>query len=456
MSTHTTVLVVVAEDIIVRNILTTDYWLRFKESAHQKNWRLVVVTEKGLADRVQSIVGATEVVTFHRAAPTIGEKCANFLARNAINSHTNAWEKMRAYSDGQASWVATQLKRALAMTLGRLSAYKRLLRRVIRAMPLDVHVEEIFTSLRPNVCIVFSLTNNDVDVQFARVARAHRVPVIGMVRSWDNLTSHGLLRVVPDSFVFQNRFLKKMAHEYQAIDEGEISTTIVGLPHYDRYFAPKPIPKETLFSLLGLDPNKKLIVYGAMGEFLFRREADMPRIFERALEAGLGNDAHVLFRAHPSFAPSKGYGDFKHVTVHVPTSYTDTEGGYSNEDILISSVVHADLVVTCGSTFAIDAFMLDRFVICIAFDGDTALPYWDSAQRFYDQYTHYEAFMDASKIPCARSADELAMLMQQYLDTKNPRPELRRAVIDLLAAPFDGHAGDRLASTLIKEISRLA
>lgn len=345
--------------------------------------------------------------------------------------------------------IATFTKRLLTMLVGNSSLWKRWLRRRILRLPPDPAARTLFDEVRPDIFVPLSLTNFEFDVPLAHAARARGIPIVGMVRSWDNLSSHGLLRVLPDVFILQNTFLSDMASKYQAIDTQTTQIRIAGLPHYDRYLREKaPIPRSELCSMLGLDPNKKLYVYGAMGEFLFTAERDMPQVLEDAVRKSGREDVQILFRAHPRFVPECGYGQFDHVVVHIPKSYTESST-YSNEDVLFSTIAHADLVITGASTFAIDAIVIGRPVVCITFDGARTVDYWMSAERFFDTYTHFEEFVKTSRVQLVRSAPELAEMLREPRGVENVD---RKATLARFIGPPDGQAGKRLASLISESI----
>ena len=457
LSTMKTVAITVGEDIIVRNILQTEFLALFLDYARKENWKVIFIVSEKTEMVVRSHARHANVIVYRRDNPSKIENIIMTLARSAIDTHTNLWSKMRSYKRGDSSYVATVLKRIHTALLGDFSWYKRLLRFLIERLPSDRRAHELFDQYNPDIFVPLSLTSYDFDVPLAREAKKRKIPILGMVRSWDNLSSHGLLRIVPDVFFLQNAFLKEMALLHQALDERKVPIHIVGLPHYDAYMRPRAIPWEKLCTLLGLDSSKKIILYGAMGSFLFKHEHDMPRILDRVIEhTRLSETAQVLYRAHPKFILKDEFATLPNVILSTPTSYTAKEHEYTSEDVLISTIVHADVVITCGSTFAIDAIILGRPVICISFDGEQTADYWESAARFYDLYTHYEAFIETSKTPVAKNEKELAQMILNGIKRGNCDRQTREAVIRRFAPWYEGGSAKRLADSLRKEILKIS
>ncbi|MFO0718736.1 MAG: CDP-glycerol glycerophosphotransferase family protein [Candidatus Paceibacterota bacterium] len=465
-----TIFITIAEDIISRNLIFTDFWKEFY--AENKDHKIVFLVQP---DRLEyykelfssgSFVGTDIAVEqYKRSSASRFENMIMSLARSGINSHTNLWSKMRSYKRGHSSWIDTHTKRVIAFSLGGFSFYKNIIRRLILTWESDARLIELYDKYKPTVLFATSLTNYDFDVLIAREAKRRGIKIIGMVRSWDNLSSHGLLRVVPDIFILQDEFLKDMAIEYQAINTKNTPIHIVGLPHYDMLKDVTSLlpSREDFFKSVGLDPEKKLIFYGAMGEFLFIHEGELPEVFEHLVqEKKIKYPAQFLYRAHPKFRidPEK-IKSLKSVVFDTEGKYINTEktDTSENENIhLAASIYYSDVVVTGASTIAIDAAVLDKPIVCIGFDGKTPLKdvdYWESVERFYDLYTHFEELMDANGVKLAKKQNDLAKYINEYIESPQLEAEGRKKIIERFVAPFDGKASVRLARLVSKEISKI-
>lgn len=141
---------------------------------------------------------------------------------------------------------------------------------------------------------------------------------------------------------------------------------------------------------------------------------------------------------------------------YINTEKTDTS---ENENIhLAASIYYSDVVVTGASTIAIDAAVLDKPIVCIGFDGKTPLKdvdYWESVERFYDLYTHFEELMDANGVKLAKKQNDLAKYINEYIESPQLEAEGRKKIIERFVAPFDGKASVRLARLVSKEISKI-
>lgn len=462
--TMKTLFITVAEDIIARNIIFTVFWPEFVQQT--ADWRKVVIVPEHRLDYYNRVLRNENIVVepYKRSAPGRFENLIMSLARSGINSKTNLWSKMRSYYRGDSTWLATMIKRALTRILGGQNWYKHLLRRLILTWRSDEQLARLYDHYRPEALVALSLTNFDFDVLIAREARRRKVIIVGMVRSWDNLSSHGLLRVVPDVFLLQNQFLKDMAAAFQGLSESVVPMPVVGLPHYDALKNIEPLIQERAEFLhsLNIDPEKKVVCYGAMGEFLFIHESEMPAVLNSLVEQKkVPADVAVIYRAHPKFMidPSKA-GAYPHVVFDTAGKYVDIENIdiARNENVhLVNLLYHSDVVVTTASTIAIDAAIMDKPVVCTGFDGLTlpdGVRYWESARRFYDHYTHFEAVMETGGVRFAGSPETLAQEINYYLADPKRDHEGRLNIIRRFVDPFDGQSGKRLASLVAQEISK--
>lgn len=458
-----TVFVTIGDSFVARNILQTPFWVMFKK--RNPDMRIVLIVPPEKKEYYARVFGGTSVVV-EGVNPAFHSYFARVLAvfmRSGLKTRTNLWSKMRSYYRGESSLAATYLKRAVTFLFGGLGWYKRFLRFLFLKNTPEKDTKRIFDEYNPDIAFVISLTNFDFDVPIAAEASRRGVCLVGMVRSWDNLSSHGLLRVVPDTLILQNEFLRSMAIRYQAIKEKETLLHVIGLPHYDVYKEISKVlqPREAFFSSMGLDPSKKLILYGAMGDLLFPHEGDFADIFEELIESGKINDAQILFRAHPKFkSPLERMKTMLHVKpdrcgTYLTQELKSVEMDEDDMNHLINSIYHADIVVSGASTFAMDGAVLNKPTICVGFDGNARdVPYWISVKRFYDCYTHFEAFMETGVAPLARDKEELVLFVNKALAAGTPDMSARQKMLDRFVEPFDGGASERLERLWSEEVSR--
>ncbi len=460
-----TIFITMADPMTVRNIFRTPFWSAFcTANAHV---RIVVLTQGEKREYYAKTFGAENVI-FEGLAPQWKGRKADILgsfARSTNRTHTNTWSKMRSYLRGDSSFLATWGKRVYTFFFGGCTPLKHFLRAQFLTLAPATATADLFDRYKPSLVISTYVTSFEFDVPVNTEAKRRGIRTIGLTRSWDTLSSHGMLRVVPDALIVQSRFLKECASRYQAIDEAQTPITVIGLPHYDAYKNLSSVieTREAFFARMGLDPQKKLLVYGAMGDFLFPHEGGVADVFEELIHAGkIEGAVQVIYRAHPKFkSPVEKMQAMKHVRADRGATYqTASLASFELEDAdehhLMNTFHHADVIITTGSTFAQDAAAFDKPTICIAFDGIAKdVPYWESVKRFYDRYTHFEELVATKGVRLAYSPDELAHEVNRYLADPTLEQRERLTIVELLAAPFDGRASERLEHLLTHEIQKL-
>jgi len=450
-----TVLITLSEPVIARYIVFTPFWEALK--SHCADVHLVIVASSEVLDSCQPLQASdvTVVRMEPKAVSGLGLLLES-LMRNGLGCKTTLWRQMLAHERGKSSYLATRAKRLLTRLIGNRVMFKTALRFAYARTVRHNEIYRLFARYKPDLLVALSLTE-DLDVAVEVTARQWKVPIIGMTRSWDNFTTKGVLRVLPDILLLQNEFLKQMALSHQGLRKGHPRMRMIGVPHYDWNGRSEiRVAREDFFSSQGLDPNRRYILYGAVGDLLFPAERGIAAVFSGLIEDGdITEPAQVLFRPHPAHAsPLAMIRSFRYVRVDAGGKPLAGAHGIK-QDLsltahLINSIAHADVVVTTGSTFAIDACVLDRPVVCVAFDPtDEPVRYWRSAQRFYDCSDHFEALVATGGVRVARNKRELAEHINAYLAEPQLDAEGRRRIVRLFAEPHDGRASVRLAEAVI-------
>jgi hypothetical protein len=459
-----TIFITMADPMTVRNIFRTPFWRAFL-SAHA-NTRIVVLTVPDKREYYEKTFGAPNVL-FEALRPQWAGWYANLLASIAHSSAktgTNRWSKMRTYQRGESTLFLVLAKRFCTWCFGGSPGFKKMLRSLILRIAPAADTAVVFEKYKPSLVIGTYIASFAFDVPVACEAKRRGVRVVGITRSWDTLSSHGMLRVVPDVLVVQSQFLRQAALRYQAIEEKITPIHVVGLPHYDAYRHVDRLleTREAFLSRMGLDAKKKVVLYAAMGDFLFANEGGIAEVFEQLVESGaFVAPVQLLYRAHPRFpSPLEKMKTLHHVipdrgATYLNDSLVAFEMEAADERHLINSLYHADVVVTAGSTCIMDAAAFDKPTVCVAFDGTaTHVPYWLSVQRFYDSYTHVEAAVATGGVRLARTPEALAAEVNRYLNNPTCERSERAALTEAFAGPFDGHASERLEKILTKEVTQ--
>jgi hypothetical protein len=447
------ILVTVHENAIARNLLRSGVFL---DILAKNNHSVILVCPEDKLVQYQNEFGreTVTVVTYLQSRVGFIENVVEFLARNAFSTLSNGLFQERASVVGQSK-VPLVLKKALVAIFVFSRTFKKALRFVDLRIRSSQSVIDICNTYMPDIVFSTALLDLGIDVPMLREARKRNIHTVGMTRSWDNLSSYGFVRIVPDVFLAQNIFLADIVRTLHDFERDRVH--VVGDPYYDYFFKTElSESKEAYCARMGLDAHKKIILYAAIGDSLFPHEGELADVFESLIENGeVERESQVIFRAHPAFnSPLERMTHLKHVIPDRGAEYTGKsyelwDMNQKNIAHFINSIRHADVVVTSGSTVILDAVGDGKQVVSVAFDGLSTIPPLFSVRSYYERTTHLSELLKTEGFRLAYDRMQLAEYITLYLNDRNKDTEERTALRDRFTSPRDGHSAERIAKILI-------
>ena len=452
-----TLLVTISEPTAVRNILRGRLWEIF---AGASDLRIVLV----LPPHMEAIYGAefagTNIVveSLSPAKFSWQERIISYLTRNTLHSPTVQMNQWREYYERKE--LGKLLCKRVFWWLGPVVWFlPSSLRHWDLSLTPTQEIRHLFDTYQP--AAVFSTITQDegINLPILREARRRGVYSFGMMRGWDNFSNYGYVRIVPDHFFLQNEYLYESAKKFQKFPQ-HTTFSVVGFPQMDWYFRKELIiPRETFLKGLGIDPSKRVILYGALGDYLFPREGDISELFETLVDQGkLPGDLVMIFRAHPQFtSPLDRMESMRHVVPDRNALYrgaglTEWDMGEREFQHLMNSIYHSEFVITSASTMALDAVALGKPAISVAFEK-TSMPYWLSGRRFRCHFEHYQELMKTGGVFRADTPEALLGGIEQYLRNPYANEEGRKELSRRFLLPLDGHSSEQIANTILRKLS---
>jgi hypothetical protein len=225
---------------------------------------------------------------------------------------------------------------------------------------------EHFVSLRqPDLLIVSPLIwFASKQTEFVKTARHLGIPSVLCVASWDNLSTKGTIRFVPDHLIVWNQTQVHEAVEFHGVPRSQLVAT--GAQTFDQWFGRKPsVGRSEFLRELGIAPNKKLAVYLCSSESIGGAEHNFIEMWVRAIRASddpLVNGLGILIRPHPK---NRNQWEGKVIAADAPVWPLDDSGfyGVSGANSLFNTLFHADLIVGLNTTAMIEAAILNKPVL---------------------------------------------------------------------------------------------
>lgn len=422
---------------VARNILATEF---LKLLSARGDIRIVILTPDKKKARHEKEFGGRNIIIEGVALkkPSRIERFFTVIFHNL--SDTNTWRihrlinvrRDRKYVSAPLYWLLSKL--------GHCALIRNAFRWIDNRFLSADRFQYLFEKYKPDLVFTTDVFEPN-DVELMREAKRRGAVLIGMVRSWDNITSKGLNRVIPDALVVNAESVKEEAVRWNDIPPERIH--IVGIPHYDYYVTERRMEREKFFASLNLDPKKKLIFFAPPADLYAGNDPITPKVLE--ILCGIG--AQIVIRM--PLVGEANLGRFRAEENKIAIDVPGSAGDFVNADIsrtgdkhLADLIYHSDLVVAFASTLAIDAIAFNKPVVFVGFDGETR-PYWDSLVRYYD-YDHQASILKTGGVRLAKNVQELASYVKAYLANPRLDAEGRQKIIKERCWNLDGKSGERL------------
>lgn len=445
-----TIFITVYDGAIARNHLRTDVLPLLNREA-----RIVIFCPRRKVDYYKKTF-ASDSVFVEASPPATNPYFENIfwaLSYHSIPTRTikictihNFW------SEGKKRKLYYGIKRFLNY-VGHIRLWRRFLRKIYHVVP-DHSFDPFFEKYQPDLVFAPNMVSHE-DMRMLKGAKKRGIKTVGMMKSWDNLTTKAFVAVHPEKFLTQNEIIKNDL--IQLVDYPAEQITVVGFPQFDRYRnRSQLLPRDEFLRSVGLDPTKKTILYAAAGDIIAPKDPEVIDALVRMVQSGVfGEDVQILLRPHPKYVcHEERFRGISFVKVDRPGMYLQPDhlGSWEFEqgDIehFINSMAHADVIVNSASTTCMEAAIFDLPVVSIAFDGANSLPYPLSLRRFYD-FECIQRLMASDGISVAYSVRDLERHMAAYLKNRSYNKDGREKIVQEHCGPMDGKAGERIARVVL-------
>lgn len=183
------------------------------------------------------------------------------------------------------------------------------LRRLESGAPTAQRIKRQLEDFSPDLVVAASaIMPYSKETDYLNAAREMGIPTVVIVPSWDNLTTKGMLQVVPDQLFVWNRNQISEAEQLHNVPEERIYCT--GAPKFDPWFDIQPtLERRSFCEQMGINPEKPYLLYLCSSEFISGDETIYVReLAERIRMEPRLNDLTLVVRPHPqNLRPWKTY-----------------------------------------------------------------------------------------------------------------------------------------------------
>ncbi len=390
---------------------------------------------------------------------TRAEKILGRLSKLVIDTHYLHYKRVELLN--KESSIRSHIKYALQSMFVRLFAGHGFSRKIFRLLnnkySNSPFFKEILVTHKPD--LVFSTDIFDpLDQQILNESKKMGVETVGMIRSWDNCLSKGLLRTVPDKILANTYVLKEQLSKIHGVRDDLIE--VVGLPQFDSFIQKQPVSREEFFTSVGFDPGKKMILLAPAGSILSDTDSDILNILLKAKESGeIPKDIQIFVRNHPHH-PAKFADTNTHPDLYIQSpgimlddkNHKETELTRSDQDMLRNLAAHADVLVWTATSLCLDVLVYDVPEVVINFDGYQKKDYYHSVKRYHDE-GHMKIMFKLKPFKVANSANELISAIAVYLKDRSVDKDARAKVREQQLFKLDGKSSLRIVKALTKSLT---
>lgn len=392
--------------------------------------------------------------------PSKIEQFALFVAKNSIPTHA-VRQIQEVGIDGSTMKRDRYIFARVFWLLGHIYLWRFFARVIAANFFNDALFGDVVKKYKPD--LIFCSTIYSInDLRLLKYAKKNKIPVIGMIKSWDSLTSKDPLLIKPDWLIVHNEIIKKEAVNIGHYPEEKIF--VAGMPQFDNYIDENVlVPREEFLNSRGLDPDKKLILYIAVGACLSLHEKEMIELLGEIINSGdLKYPAQLLVRLYPSFTSNEDQiGQIPNIVMERPGKALFSDGKKTlrdNYDLkggatehLINSLKWSDVSIDGGSTTIIESSLLDTPSVMIGFDACEEKNYWRSSKRL-PKRDHEIPTVKSGGFKVANNKQELIKYINEYLDNRNLDKEGRQRLVQEQCYKIDGKAGERVAKFILSKV----
>ena len=451
-----TIFVSVFSNFVVRNILYTGF-LRLLTGA---NFKMVLLVPEKEEHYLRENFESDDIIVEGIKIPALtrGKILAGFLSRALVDTNTvDIFLKLRLDFKKFSNILQYIFSKMISLLLGKSKTAAMVLRKCDYYFLPKNRFSAYFEKYNPAIVFCTDITDRsegESDIDLIRESKKRGIFVAGMVRSWDNLSGRGVIREIPDKIIVQNDILKQECRRYNNVKDENIE--IVGIPHYDSYSKGPFVSREMFFREVGLDPNKKTILFVTIADYFLKKQfsknnIDYNKHVLKLLNRLDSDKIQVIVRLPV-------IGEVNIESLELPANFVldrpkvlfeKGELDKSADQHLASSIFYSDIILPGPSTIAADALFFGKPIIFIGFNGGEGVDETEGIRKFF-RLEHLQPLIKSRGVATAYDEHDLFEYLNNYLYNPGFNMYERSKTAEDICWKRDGMSTKRLANFIIK------
>lgn len=370
------------------------------------------------------------------------------------SNSTWAYSKAGNVNSRSRMWFWKYVEKFVFSILTRMHFLKKTVRWLEKVVFTSKIYSEYFEKYQPEVVFSTSIIGG-IDITFMKEAAKRGVKTCGMTKGWDH-ASRVLYRFIPDKILIQNSIMKEYLIKYQRIS-GEI-IKVCGFPQFDWYVdGDLLVSREDFFLSLGLDPKKKLILFGSEGSWSPGDDMVVGALSRFINSNQLSSPSSLLIRPHFSDVKTERFDRFKKtgiIEMDHNINYQESLPSNWDPDVkeikhFVNLMYHMDILVNVASTLTLDACCFDKPIISIGFGVLYNLRSGRDVTDIYYEMDHYQDVLKTGAVDLVKSEQELLDSLNGYLVHPEHKRDERKILLGKLCYKVDGNSARRVADEIL-------
>lgn len=287
------------------------------------------------------------------------------------------------------------------------------------------------------------------EIEYVKAAKMLGIPSAGVVLSWDNLTTKGLIQVMPDVLLVWNEEQVKEAQAHHGIAPAQ--TRIIGAPVFDHWFAglTPSGSREEFLHRHGLDPARPYVLYLGSSRNISHGESWVVEKLRAALDTSSNNrvrDVQIMVRPHGSnFRTYEGIEREGIVIVPKIGTLPSTE---ESLQLSYDSMYFAEAVININTSAMIEAMIIGKPVFAMMIE---------KYQKTQNEAQHFRQLLGARALMLIRTDEDLRSLLGKVLQGEDPTRTERQVFIRQFVRPRGlGTSAGAQAANIVEELTKAA
>lgn len=380
------------------------------------------------------------------------DKVFTFLRKNLVRTNTLRLKRKQDFLLG-GNAVKYFFECIFSFVFGRKMCRKAV-RWIDQNLIPEKRAKKIFDTLIPDIVFTAHIFG-DMETSILKEAKRRRIKTIGLINSWDKITSRGMVRVIPDKLIVHNYTIKDEAVRF--IDMSPDSVFVLGIPQDDAFFSFYPKDKEKFFGSLGISTEKRILLICPMGKTYSDVDADIINVVTNFKAQGrIPDDLAILVRFPPNDNIDVSLLRNKDLLVweQPGVRFESTRGiDWDMTEIDVQRLAYtlrcSAMVICPPSSISVDAAIFDTPIINIRFER------YDREKvniNAYYEMDHYRAIAKTGGIRFVQDENELLLWINRYANDRKLDRVGRKEIVRQQCQFLDGKSGFRIANFVLDSL----